>query len=252
MSSSSLDEAASVLLEARRTRGWLATIPEACRPHNLVESYEIQRRVLAGLGPIGAWKVGASRPDAEPACAAIAAKTLFESGVQLPVTMFNVIGIEAEVAYRFTRDLPPRDEEYSVADVAAAIGSAHAAIEVADTRFAVWASQDRFSHVADQLNHGALVVGPGRTDWQSISPETQTTTLSIGDQVARNVTGGNPGGDPLRLLVWLANTGARAFGGLRAGHIVTTGSITGVDFGTPPLQAEVSVLGLPVVTAAIG
>ncbi len=40
----------------------------------------------------------------------------------------------------------------------------------------------------------------------------------------------NPAGDMTRLLLWLANTGARWAGGLRAGQVVTTGSWTGKDF----------------------
>jgi 2-keto-4-pentenoate hydratase len=252
MSASAVDRAAAVLLEARHTRGWLATLPEDCRPRSLAESYKIQGLVLARLGPIGAWKVGAPRPDSEPACAAIAAATVFESGVQLDAAMFNLIGVEAELAYRITRDLPPRSAEYSLAEVSAAIGSVHPAIEISDTRFVTWASQDRFSHVADQLNHGALVIGHGRADWQAITPATQHTILSIDDRLTKEVVGGNPGGDPLRLLLWLANIGAQPFGGLRAGHIVTTGSVSGVDFRDGPLSARVSMPGLGEVTARIG
>ena len=38
---------------------------------------------------------------------------------------------------------------------------------------------------------------------------------------------GNPGGEMIRMLVWLANIGARWAGGLRAGQFITTGSWTG-------------------------
>ena len=50
--------------------------------------------------------------------------------------------------------------------VMAAIESVHPAIEISDTRFTKWASQDRPSQVADQLNHGALIVGEGIADWR--------------------------------------------------------------------------------------
>ncbi|HUC18378.1 MAG TPA: fumarylacetoacetate hydrolase family protein [Acetobacteraceae bacterium] len=247
-----IDQAASILLEARRARSWLPSLPEACRPRSLEQCYAIQGRVLAELGPVAAWKVGAPNPGALPACAAIADRTLFESGANLPATMFHLLGIEAEIAYRFSADLPPRDRDYGLDELIAAIGSVHPAIEISDTRFVAWASQDRFSHVADQLNHGALVVGAGREDWQSIEVTSQKTVLSIDDRMTIEVVGGNPGGDPLRLLLWLANVGARPFGGLRAGTIVTTGSVTGVEFVTAPTKAEAQLPGIGSVRATVG
>ncbi|HWA79690.1 MAG TPA: fumarylacetoacetate hydrolase family protein [Acetobacteraceae bacterium] len=247
-----IDQAVLALLEARRHRSWLPSLPEACRPRSLEQSYAIQSRVLAELGPIAAWKVGAPSPDAQPACAAIAAATLFESGAELPAAMFHLLGIEAEIAYRFSADLPPHGRDYGPEELIAAIGSVHPAIEVSDTRFAAWASQDRFSHVADQLNHGALIVGAGRKDWQNIKVLSQKAILSIDGKVAVEVAGGNPAGDPLRLLIWLANVGARPFGGLRAGTIVTTGSLTGIEFVTPPTKVEAQLPGVGFVTTTIG
>ena len=49
--------------------------------------------------------------------------------------MFHIIGIEAEIAYSFARDLPPEDAPYSREAVLDAIASMHPAIEVVDTRF---------------------------------------------------------------------------------------------------------------------
>lgn len=252
MSFASIDHAASMLLEARRSRGWLSSLPGDCRPDSVEQSYAIQQRVLEELGPIAAWKVGAARPDAEPACAAIAEATLFESGARLPAEMFHLVGIEAEIAYRLSGDLLPRDRPYGIDEVRASIGSIHPAIEVSDTRFVAWASQDRPSHVADQLNHGALVLGPALEDWSAVTPATQRTILSIDGTVKTEVVGGNPGGDPLRLLLWLANVGAPRFGGLRAGAVVTTGSVTGVDFVNAPVEAEVRLPGLGTVRVSVG
>ncbi|MDQ0471942.1 2-keto-4-pentenoate hydratase [Labrys wisconsinensis] len=247
-----VDQAASALLQARRARRWLPSLPEACRPRSLRDSYAIQGKVLAELGPIAAWKVGAPRPDAEPACAAIATATTFESGTVIPAAMFHMLGIEAEIAYRLSSDLPPRDRDYEPDELIAAIGSIHPVIEISDTRFVEWASQDRFSHVADQLNHGALIVGEGRSDWCDVAVTSQETILSINGETSAAVVGGNPAGDPLRLLLWLANVGARPFGGLRAGTVVTTGSVTGVAFVTAPAKVAARLPGIGSVTATIG
>jgi 2-keto-4-pentenoate hydratase len=244
--------AASTLLEARRTRRWLSSLPEGARPKDMDDAYAIQNIALAKLGPIAAWKVGAGGPEAAPACAAIAQTSLFESGVRLPAEMFHLVGVEAEIAYRFAADLPPRREAYSRDEVLAAIGSIHPAIEISDTRFVAWASQDRPSHVADQLNHGALVIGRGGEDWRRIDPDRQRAILTINGIVSADVIGGNPAGDPLRLLHWLANDGSRALGGLRAGAVVTTGSVTGVKFVDAPALAQADLPGLGSVSVAVG
>ena len=50
---------------------------------------------------------------------------------------------------------------------------------------------------------------------------------------------GNPAGGMTRLVRWLADTGTRWAGGLRAGQVVTTGSWTGKDFAMPGGTARI-------------
>ena len=50
---------------------------------------------------------------------------------------------------------------------------------------------------------------------------------------------GNPAGDMIRMLLWLANEGAHWAGGLRAGQVVTTGSWTGKDPVPPGAEARI-------------
>lgn len=252
MTENSNSRAASVLLKARRTRQWIASLPEECRPKDLDDAYSIQNLVLAELGKVAAWKVGAGSPEGCPACAAIAEATLFETGARLPPELFNLVGVEVEIAYRFSRDLPPRREAYSNEEVGEAIETVHAAIEISDTRFSSWASQDRLSHVADQLNHGALVVGPGIRNWRGIDANKQQSLMTIDGVLSSDVIGGNPAGDPMRLLEWLANDGSRMLGGIRAGHIVTTGSMTGVAFKSTPVEVRAELVGYGSVSVAIG
>jgi 2-keto-4-pentenoate hydratase len=108
----------------------------------------------------------------------------------------------------------------------------------------VWNSQDRLSQVADQLNHGALIVGAGRDEWAAIDAATQTVRLTLNGALAAETVGGNPVGDVFRLLHWLANVGARPFGGLKAGCVVTTGSCTGVTFVKAPMHVLAELPGL--------
>jgi 2-keto-4-pentenoate hydratase len=246
-----LRQAADLLLEVRHTRRWLAALPEECRPADIAEAYAIQRLVFAELGRVAAaWKVGAGSPEATPACAAIAESTLYGDGDVLPSSMFNLVGAEAEITYRLGRDLPPCSKDYSLDEVKAAIESVHPVIEISDTRFVAWASQNRPSHIADQLNHGALAVGATSARLAAIDPARQRAIMKVNGEVRADVIGGNPAGDPLRLLLWLANDGAHSAGGLSAGSVITTGSLTGVIFVNPPvdLQADLPGLGTVCIT----
>jgi len=164
----------------------------------------------------------------------------------VPAAGFAVMGVEAELVYELGADLPARSTPYSADEVLAAVVSVRAAIEVCDTRFAAWAQQGEWSRLADQACHGALIVGSGTTDVVDVAPLSQPVSLSVNGVVAvQHAAWGNPAGDPLRLLTWLANEGARSLGGLRAGQWVTTGSCTGTVMVAPGtvVVAELSGLG---------
>jgi 2-keto-4-pentenoate hydratase len=228
-----VSEAAEILVTARRNGTLLKDLPPSATPASKAEAYAIQDRVARRLGSVTAWKVGASGPDAEPSRAPINASTLFFEIDHLPANLFHVIGIEAEIAYRFARDLPVSERPWTREDVLDAVASVHPCFEICDTRFATYGSLDPLSHLADQANHGALIVGPAVTGWRSLDPVCQPIALDIDGKRVLEVVGGNSAVDPVRLLVWLANVGTREFGGLRAGDTVTTGSCTGTIFIEP-------------------
>lgn len=223
-----LAAAAAALLEARRSRQWLTALPEGARPATQEEAVAIQALVAEALGPVGGWKVGAATPEATPSCAPLYASNLRFNSAPFAADEFNITGIEAEIGFRMGADLPPRDEPYSREEVMAAVASLHPTIEIVDTRFTALNSTEPLSHVADQVNHGALVVGPGLESWRHIDPPNEPVRLTFNGKVAVEHVGGNTAGEPIRLLQWLANEGARRFGGLKAGMVITTGSCTGL------------------------
>jgi 2-keto-4-pentenoate hydratase len=242
--------AAAALLEARRSRTLLKALPEGSVPTNLADVYAIQKLVADALGPVVAWKVGAATPEAEPGCAPIHADSLYPDGATLPAKDFNVTGIEAEIGYLLKSDLPPRDAPYSREEVLDAVASLHPMIEVVDTRFVALKVTDPMSHNADQGSHGALITGPALTDWRNIDPLRQPLKLTFNGKVAVEHIGGNSAGEPVRLIQWLADKGARAYGGLKAGMVITTGSCSGnipVPAGTV-VRAEFPGLGVVGIT----
>ena len=104
--------ATDALLQARRSRDWIAVLPDGARPQDEAEAYAIQDAVAAALAPeqggIAAWKVGAANPEAPPFAAPILAGTLRFDDSPFAPGFFQVMGVEAELAYRMGRDLPPR------------------------------------------------------------------------------------------------------------------------------------------------
>jgi 2-keto-4-pentenoate hydratase len=244
-------EAANILLAARAGGAAPADFPESCRPGNRQDAYAIQAMVAPSLGPIGGWKVGSPSPDAEPMCS-----PLPRSGILIsPATVSGPLryrGVEAEIDFRIGQALPPRVQPYTRDDLLVAIESCHAAIEMVECRFAEMDGATHLSALADLQNHHALVVGAANAAWGDIPFDWLSVRVEAdGRQIAAG-TGSNPAGDPVKLLIWLANCGAVWAGGLKAGDIVTTGSwigkvpvaphasIVACFEGFPPVEARLS------------
>lgn len=141
-----------------------------------------------------------------------------------------MLGIEAEIAFRFDRAFPPRKQPFERDEVAAAV-TAFPAIEIVGSRFCSYADTPPIVRVADYMSNAAFVAGRPRPDWRSFDLKTLEASLSIdGIEVVRRV-GGNAN-DPLDQAVALVNA-LRAKGGIAAGKFVTTGTYTGLSKAIP-------------------
>ena len=109
MNESRIAEAAGLLCTARVSRQRLPGLPETCRPQSIEEAYAIQDRVAKQLGEaVGGWKVGALSYQHASTVAPILASTILPSPAILPAAELALFGVEAEIAFRFGRDLPPK------------------------------------------------------------------------------------------------------------------------------------------------
>jgi 2-keto-4-pentenoate hydratase len=239
-----MDRIARLFLEARRAGGPLVVPEPGGALAEAADAYVVQERVVRELGPVGAWKVGAASPTAEPLRAPILAATIHASPVTLPASGFHLIGIEAEIAYRLGADLLPRERPYAPEEVAAAIEGMLPAIELVDTRLADHETAPPLWKLADNQINGGLVIGDLVTEWRRLDPPSQPVRLEIDGSVVAEGRGGNTAGDPFRLLVWLANRCGAHCGGLRQGQIVTTGSLTGLRFVAPGARVRATLEGL--------
>jgi 2-keto-4-pentenoate hydratase len=205
-------------------------------------AYQVQARVDAALWPdqpSTVWKAGADSRDSLPTAAPIAPPLVHASGAALPASAFPVCIVEAEIAYRFGVDLPPRVVPYTTEEVAEAIAAMHVAIEIVTPRIVDFATASSLARLADHQINGAFVLGDDVESWRKIDLRRQKATLAIDGKVQQAVVGSHALGNPAVLLPWFvahlgrlptydADGDAGAPRGVKAGDIVTTGSWTKV------------------------
>lgn len=233
-----LISAADLLLDARRTNKPIADLPKELRAATLEEAYFVQDRMSWAYEDVGGWKVGAPSPDATPSFAPMPAAWMTCSTCELRGVVHRYRGIEAEIAFKMGKDLPPRDTPYTREEVIAAIASMHPAIEILETALVDPEQATKLTAVADMALHGGFVYGDPVPDWQSIDFAKESVSLAIDGTVRVERTGSNTSGDLLRLLPWLANEGASRTEGLKKGDWITTGSWTGNALATAGASVE--------------
>jgi 2-keto-4-pentenoate hydratase len=226
---SAIGKATKLLVSAHRSRTPAVTGDVVLKTEK--EAYRVQDAVFAALwsgARPAAWKVGGPSEKVEPTAAPIPPENLLHSPASVAGATMHMIGVEAEVAFRLAKDLPPRTRPYSERAVAAAVGEALVAIELCDTRLANWKKTSGLWKLADFQNNNGLVVGSGTKDWQKVDFLEQEVEFRIGARVVK-AKGTHSFGNPFRLLPWLAQHCAKRGLGLRAGDVITTGAWTGLE-----------------------
>jgi 2-keto-4-pentenoate hydratase len=222
-----LQQAAELLLEARRTVRPIDDLPPAIAPRTLEEAYYVQDLMLKAIGKAGGWKVGAMSPDGTPFYAPMPVDGFATSGERIAREYRRLRGVEAEIAFLIGEDLPPRAAPYSRAELVEAIASCHPAIELLESGLLNPDGVDRLTAIADLQSNGGFISGSAVEGWQNFDFAKESAQMNV-DGFVRVANGKNAaGGDLLRLVLWLANEAQDRTGGLLAGQWVTTGSWTG-------------------------
>ncbi len=228
MDQAAIDELAQTFMRARNTGERLGALPTHLAPSNFVESRAVMAAVDKLVGePIVGTKI-AAKPGAEVVYAPLPAGRVFNSPARVPRALTPCQYMECEISFRLIRDLPPRDKDYSEAEVFDAL-EACAAFELVDSRFRdlnAAMTQTPYQFYADHIANGAMVFGAFRKDWQSFDFTKTRVSMTQGGRTIIEKTGGHPTGNPAKPAVVLANL-RRATTGLKAGHFIVTGSFTG-------------------------
>jgi 2-keto-4-pentenoate hydratase len=234
---------ARLFAHARVERTPLDKLPQDLQPVNAEDAYAVHFATLDAMrDTIGAWKVGSKSLTGGPIQGSpLPASRVYRSGVALPRSSFNQLGLELEVAFALGRRFEPAGAPYTDEQVLGAIESMHATIEVVTSRFSSWPNVDKLWQLADLQSHGALIVGesvPYDSRFPFIAP---TASFTLDGAPVFNGAPGNTGGDPRRLLGWLINHGVLRGLTFEPGTVLTTGSYTGMAF---PEQKRGVVLGV--------
>jgi 2-keto-4-pentenoate hydratase len=245
-----LRDLARMLCDARRL-GYSIDAAACELPRTKEEAYAVQDAVVALSGlPRAGYKVGSTSLEAqrllgtdEPGAGALLAPYVHTAPAKVALVPANVPAVEGEFAFRLACDLPPRAAAYTLAEVASAIGSVAGAIEVVGTRFSGGlGGKGRLLTVADCGVNIALVTGAW-TGWSGQDLRPHAVALMVNGTEKGAGTGSRALGDPLNVLLWLANHQSARKLGLNAGEVVSTGTCTGLaavhrgdvvraDFGT--------------------
>ncbi|MEM7425427.1 MAG: fumarylacetoacetate hydrolase family protein [Pseudomonadota bacterium] len=254
-----MKDLARELWEARRSGH---TIDAALRdlPRTKAGALAVQDAIveLSGLSRCG-YKVGSTSKEAqrllktdEPGLGPLLAPFVHNSPAAIAIVPDQMPQVEGEFALRLGRDLPARAEPYLLAEVSAAVDGVAGAIEVVGTRFSGGlAGKGRLLTTADCGVNIALALGAWKP-FRGQDLRGQAVTMKINDEPKGAGTGSRALGDPLNVLLWLANHLSARQIGLKAGEIVATGTCTGLDPVHPGdvARADFGTLGSVVITFA--
>jgi len=147
--------------------------------------------------------------------------------------------IEPELAFFFGKDLPPRAEPYSQAEVDAAIVRTHMALELIHGRYSDPSECEFPEMLADGLVNQGLFIGPEIDSVAAAGASGFTIQVRCDNGEGLERQGQHPNLNPRAPLYWLAEFLRSRSQGIVAGQAIITGSFAGVL--EVPLDTEISI-----------
>jgi len=230
-------ELARLLATLRREGKQQSGLDPRLVPPDKATAYRIAQMVAEELGwEIAGWKIAALNEEMQkslrtdsPIYGRVFAPMVKASPIRVAhATLCSPIP-EVEYQARLGIDLPPRSKPYTVEEVTEAVSSLHPGLELAECRFI---HDEAFpplpAILADGAGASTLIYGPPIEDWRSCDITGQEVGLLCNGQPRRRGTAATALGHPMLSLTWLANELSRTGIGLKAGQIVSTGTLTGM------------------------
>lgn len=213
-------------------------------PATLADAEAVQDVMVAQLGAISAWKLGATQAVGLAKMnlprfffGALPAARVVQGGGRVAGNWRDTVGVECEYAFCFSRDLVP-GSDVGVEAIRDSIASVSAAFEIPATRYAgKLGCHGGFANVADDGLSGWLVLGEeiARGDFDSLARR-PVRLLVEGRVVSEGIAGERIDDFAYVLLSRFAALATGRGYTIRAGQYVVPGSCTGctqVPLGVP-------------------
>lgn len=229
-------ELASLLATLRREGRQQSGLDQRLVPPDNATAYRVAGMVAEELGwDVVGWKIAAMKEGLQRQLRTdqpIYGRVLMPV-VPSPATVEHakVCSPIPEVEYQaiLGADLPPREKPYTVEEVTEAVASLHPGIELAECRFVHDAAFPPLPAIlADGAGSGIIACGDAIPDWKTRDIAGQEVVLSCNGTLRRKGTAGEALDHPMVPLTWLANELSRTGVGIKAGQIVSTGTLTGM------------------------
>ncbi|MBS0241810.1 MAG: fumarylacetoacetate hydrolase family protein [Proteobacteria bacterium] len=223
------------LADARRAGSRIA-LDDA--PRDFEEAFAVQERIVAMLAePVVGWK-GNEMPNGLVIFAPLLASGMVPAGGTWSTAGGEPAGIELEIAFRLGADVPVGASHAQIFD---AVASAHVIFELCQSRLRDPDTVPRHLALADFISNTGFVVGSQFKGWREKDLRAIAGRLFVDGRL--HIEGKTA--DPMRALQVLAPALASRGKALKAGHVVITGSLIGMNWlsGKHAIQGEIDGCG---------
>ena len=248
------------LLKANEEHIAIAPLSSTFGAISMEDAYDVQdmqiRRRLENDERIIGWKVGATSRAVmdqleikEPFLGCMTTKSEFSALEKVKVSHFCKLAVEGEIAFVMGKTL--KGPEVTKSDVIQATAGIMGAVELVDCRLTDW-QVTTAEAIADNALHAGIILGPFMKPLSGFDLIHEGVVMYRNGHLQASACGVEALGDPLNVMVWLANKLGTLGKELSAGAIVSTGSLTRFFFAEPGDVFDVSFSNLGRIHFSIG
>ena len=230
-------ELAHLLANLRRAGRQQSGLDPRLTPPSKAAAYRVAQRVEEELGlEVAGWKIAAISSKMQKA---LRTDTPIYGRVFAPmvkpspqcVVYADLCSPIPEIEYqaRLGDNLPPRSTRYTVDEVTEAVESLHPGLELAECRFIHDENFPPLSAIlADGAGASTIIYGPAIENWRNLDIAVQEVKLFCDGYLLRRGTAAAALEHPMVPLTWLVNELSRSGIGMKAGQMISTGTLTGM------------------------
>jgi 2-keto-4-pentenoate hydratase len=205
------------------------------------EAYEVQDMVvkerLKKEERVIGWKIGATSRAVmdqlkinEPILGCMTTRSEYSFLNKVRASHFCRLAVEGEIAFVMGKTL--KGPGITKTDVIQATEGIMGAVELVDCRITDWQATTTEA-IADNALHGGIFLGPFTRSLAGLDLIHEGVVLHRNGHLLASACGVEALGDPVNVVVWLANKLAALGKQLGAGEVVSTGSLTRFFFVDP-------------------